>query len=1133
MLALLLAVSPTVFYYIRAANVTFSDTNGHWAEAYIGKWAAAGVIFGYGDGTFRPENHVTKAEFSSVLNQLFEFTETAPNVFVDVENTDWFAPIISKLVAANIVTPDSNNMINPNRALTRGELIVMMAKAYNIPPLPGETSFLDDATIEASQKPYVKALQDADLIVGYGVPNGYEIRTDRLLTRAEMLTVLDRAEEGQRQDFLPTLTPTLSTTLTPTPSSAPVAASPGRGSSWRGWGDGSPSGDEDQRQNLQPTLPPIPSAPLTPTPPDTPVVTPPGGGGSWGGGGNGSPGGNDSGPTIIVHTAFPSSTITDNIVDITYTATPGAGAFITEVSYLINGHAEEFLYLADFDGITPRGTLGEGRVLLVPGENSIVFTAMDSDGNTANYIIQHRPYYDFGTMPELDMAFVEPLPSDPTLSFVNNRVTAVANSGVTVEEVNSASESIGGRIVGQVNLLRWHIIEVDSQTEEGLRNICDELMNTGLFSNVHLNILDDSGIDTFPTNDPWWNDGTQWGLDAISAPQAWENYDHIMREITLGVIDNGVRYGHEDLMIPRDNVINANIPGRNISMRYRVADHGTHVMGTIGAIHDNGLGLSGVINTRRTRLFAYDSFRSVEFDGDGYEVRRSTDAYRQAGLAWLVANGAKVVNVSIGGFMGNQTEVERNASRIRYEETLTTLLGHGYDFIVVQSAGNGREVNGVRGVPFDASQNSAFTRVTRPNLVNQIIVVGATDSNGRLTSSSNYGYRVDVVAPGHRIFSARAGTFNAYESINGTSMAAPHVTGLAGMVWSANPGLTGYRVREIIIDSADPIQDNRSNLPEGVPETYPFINALAAMEMARNPIAIQPYRIVGQVVNATDGSYIEGASVAVIERITNSEVHQWSTVLTDHEGRYNTALASTGNLLGRFALRIDAPGFIPEVISPLTLERGVNVMPTIRVVPSNVVAGEEVFGNIVNDITGEIITDPVTLEFRNSFQADGEIVYSRVFDNGRYSVELPAGNYNVTAVSDEYITTRGQVISLFGVSIYDQNIYLIPINPTPTLPMLSDLSILGARERFTADGVVVDISLMWTQFPAVEEYHIYYRLRGTNPFQVGEFRYAGSTQNTLFTFTVNRWAGAEIRIEATTATSRIVFGNNLFVPFRD
>jgi hypothetical protein len=223
------------------SGATFSDTAGHWAEQYISKWTDAGVIVGFGDGTFRPDANVTKAEFSSVLNQIFKYTKTVPNTFADVKDTDWFATIIEKVVAAGVVSPDANNMIYPNKDLTRGELFVMIAKAFNIQPISGTTSFLDDATIDSALKPYVKALQDKGLIVGYQNNSGYEIRTNRLLTRAEMLTVLDKAYEGINNPL----------TITPTPTQA-------------AWADPLPPGRSSGMANINfaPTVSPTPT--LTP-----------------------------------------------------------------------------------------------------------------------------------------------------------------------------------------------------------------------------------------------------------------------------------------------------------------------------------------------------------------------------------------------------------------------------------------------------------------------------------------------------------------------------------------------------------------------------------------------------------------------------------------------------------------------------------------------------------------------------------------------------------------------------------------------------------------------------------------------------------------------------------------------------
>ncbi|MDR2649731.1 MAG: S-layer homology domain-containing protein [Clostridiales bacterium] len=191
---------------LSAFGVIFNDTRGHWSESYVDKWSNAGAVVGYGDGTFKPDNFVTKAEFSSVLNQIFKYTAAVPNTFADVPASAWYAGIIQKVVAAGVTAPDANGNIYPNKYLTRGELFVMIAKAYKIVPVAGDTAFIDNAAINADQKPYVKALQDKGLVVGYQVAGGYEIRAGNNLTRAEMLTVLDKATNGSVTP--PTLTPT-------------------------------------------------------------------------------------------------------------------------------------------------------------------------------------------------------------------------------------------------------------------------------------------------------------------------------------------------------------------------------------------------------------------------------------------------------------------------------------------------------------------------------------------------------------------------------------------------------------------------------------------------------------------------------------------------------------------------------------------------------------------------------------------------------------------------------------------------------------------------------------------------------------------------------------------------------------
>jgi len=1028
-LALLLALlilSPTVFLYTRAANETFSDTTGHWAEAYIGKWAAAGVIFGYGDGTFRPENNVTKAEFSSVLNQLFEYAEESSNTFDDVENADWFAPIISRLVAADIIVPDYDNMIRPNSTLTRGELIVMMAKAYNIPATQGETSFMDDAAIDASQRPYVKALQDAGLIVGYEMPNGYEIRANRLLTRAEMLTVLDRADEGQRQNSLPNLSPTVSATLTPTPLS-------------------------------------------------TPVVTPSGGGsGGNRGGGNGSdPGSDGSEPTIVVHTAFPSGRVNNIAIEVTYTATPSRNAIITEVSYMINQTAEEYLFLAGGNGITARGTLGTGRVLLVPGENNIVFTVRDSTGRTATFDVSNTPYYDFGTIARRNPDNIVPLPSNPRIVFTNNRLIADANAGVTMEQVAAAADTVGGRIVGHINIMRSYDIEVETSTEEELLRLSTQLMDTGLFSVVTLDIATGSVPFSMETSneslvntrtatqwlearrDPWWDDGTQWGLDAISLPAAWRAYGEYLsvsgrylddreprfgpttRNVTLGIIDNGVRYSHEDINISFRNVYNLRSPGTIIGPRYTVANHGTHVMGTIGAVYNNDRGIAGVKNTCRFRLLSFDSFDAPIEDRYGNRLA-SSDRDILIGLTWNVVRGAKAINVSLGGYIGDEHNDTNVHWRERTENWMRDLINYGYDFIVVQAAGNGHVVNEQHRL-YNASVAGAFNRVRDQALVDRIIVVGAIGRDMQLTSFTNYGESVDVVAPGDYIYSTIADHNSAYSYMIGTSMAAPHVTGLAGLVWSVNPGLSGADVKRIIVDSADPVvNDTRETVDEanrrggdnGNP--YRLINALSAVRMARGEApAMTTGTIIGEIVDAQNNDLKISEAIVNVRSMSVSSPTQWEMeAISDEDGRYRIDDIPVDEFPeGSFLVEINAEGYMPYG-RPIYfhLEAGVTALfHPLHAIPSEVT----VTGSIINAVTGNRVTNPISLMFRNASEPHGEIIHTEVVSGGQFSILLPNVEFDVTAIGEGFVTNQTNMVWLGEGEIVSQDIIIVPVELTP------------------------------------------------------------------------------------------------------
>ncbi|MDR3288170.1 MAG: S8 family serine peptidase, partial [Peptococcaceae bacterium] len=759
------------------------------------------------------------------------------------------------------------------------------------------------------------------------------------------------------------------------------------------------------------------------------------GGGSSGGGGYsyGSGGGSDSGnsgnsgnsnngggdntggvnlePTITVATAFVSGETTQYAVDVTYTATASAGASVSEVSYSINGGAAEYLYLRGGDGVSAKGTLGAGRVLLTPDENSIVFTVKDTAGKTAVFAVAEKPVYVFGTTPEYDDQYISASATNEGWQYVTNRIVAFAQSGVSDELIYAAVSGIDGTIVGRVNVIDMYFIQFESSLSEAELTAKCEALTTGdaaVFESAVLDLISSATVEAAPTNDPWWNVANrQWGLDAIQAPEAWASYGGYFRDVKVGVSDNGFLNTHEDLQIPASNVFNRFLGSD---------DHGTHVIGTIGAVQNNNKGLAGVVNARRSDLYGYDVFTLTD---DGVQGARTPEAMEIAGLAWNVQHGAKVINYSIGRDEGTNWASRSAHYNSYYGLAMNKLLDGGYDFVVVNAAGNDA---------VDANRNGGFVGVTDSEWVSRIIVVGATDKNGDIASFSNYGGRVDVVAPGVDIYSTIATSSTAYANYQGTSMAAPHVTGVAALVWAANPGISGTQVKQIIVDSANEsglaVEDTRGgSIPR---QTYHQVNAKAAVAKAIGETpALTAGRLAGKIVNAANTDVgIGGAVIALYSGINDPPVR---TTTSGTDGQYVIDNIATG----RYYLTIAADGYVPET-GFVQIEAGVTTFfHQLNAVPASSENGT-VSGSVINAFTGSVVSGTaITLDFRRGIDynpdSPGNIVGTTTAANGAYAISLPAGNYTVTASGDGYITTKAYVYALGGQSVANQNVVISPV----------------------------------------------------------------------------------------------------------
>jgi len=322
------------------------------------------------------------------------------------------------------------------------------------------------------------------------------------------------------------------------------------------------------------------------------------------------------------------------------------------------------------------------------------------------------------------------------------------------------------------------------------------------------------------TNDTYFY--LQWGLhntgqkirytygnfDAdIDAPEAWAitTGDPVF---VVAVIDTGVEYNHEDLInnIWRNpgEIQNNNIDDdgngyiddiygwdffSNDNDPMDEEGHGTHVAGTICAEGNNGVGVSGV---------AWQcSIMALRFMGPDWGL--TSDAI--AALNYAVGKGVRVSNNSWGG--GGYSQSLYNAI-----QNASNLVGH----LFVAAAGNG----GSDGIG-DNTDISPYYPSSYD--LDNIISVAATDNQDRLADFSNFGTTsVDLGAPGVDIVSTER---SSYYWSSGTSMATPHVTGVAALIFDLNPNFTNTDVKDLILNTTRPIDAlNGKTLTGGVVNAY-------------------------------------------------------------------------------------------------------------------------------------------------------------------------------------------------------------------------------------------------------------------------------------------------------------------------
>lgn len=429
--------------------------------------------------------------------------------------------------------------------------------------------------------------------------------------------------------------------------------------------------------------------------------------------------------------------------------------------------------------------------------------------------------------------------------------------------------------------------------------------------------VDPSDTYWFSNNSWGQNYRDQWDMEMMKCPDAWD-IETGDSSVVIAVIDTGIDYNHPDIAanmwtnsgeIP-GNGIDDDSNGRiddvyGYDFAYKDSNpmdgdgHGTHVAGTIGAVGNNGIGIAGVNWT--CKLMAVKGF---DDSGSGY------DSDLADAIMYATTEGAKIINMSWGGTGFSQT----THTAIAY--------AHGQGVVLCAAAGN------------SSSDLANF----HPASDNFVITVTASDTNDDACSFTNWGIKAAVSAPGgngstgppacaaYNCLSLRAGVTDPlssdcgtevgvvggnYYRLAGTSMACPHVAGLAGLVRAAHPSWTNEQVRQAIQMRADDVRTPGFDKYAG----YGRINAYSTLTTPEPMTAFisspNSSTEVSGVVSIQGTANGTNLSQWILDYGQGYEPTSWTTIATGSVPVVRNKLADwdvSGIIGGLFTLRLRVTG---------------------------------------------------------------------------------------------------------------------------------------------------------------------------------------------------------------------------------
>lgn len=664
----------------------------------------------------------------------------------------------------------------------------------------------------------------------------------------------------------------------------------------------------------------------------------------------------------------------------------------------------------------------------------------------ANFRLQGKEILEVQELPQKIKSMISDQSTlEPVFKGLHRKMQRQGKSEMTlnIEECQKLSKErkLPVSVKQNFNMANVYILKNEDIQGKSLEQVCKELSQDPNIEYVEPNYKYQVQMipnDPFYSSSNTWGQGYDdlWGIKKIQADQAWDVSQG--EGVVVAVIDTGVDYPHEDLA---QNIWTnpKEIPGNGIdddgngfvddTQGWDFANndndpmddmgHGTHCCGTIAAVGNNGIGVVGV--APKTRIMPV---KGLDKNGGGYSNQLAD------GICYAADQKANVLSNSWGG--AGDSKMIHDAIQYAYSRGC----------VIVAAAGN----------------ENADALYFLPACYDEVITVGSSDHLDKKSDFSNYGTKIDVMAPGgesgsdastpnrlcRNILSLRAQNTdmygdgigivkNQYYRSRGTSMACPHAAGLAALILSLHPNYTSEQVRRAMRISADDIETPGIDEKSG----YGRINAKKALEIEPVNItkeltspreAFMDLRKLNEMIFTGTANADHFLSYSLEYRPYRSSVwtpisNASSPVINGELGRFNSTQLkniSDGSYVIRLSITENQYHYIESVSKTYFFYRSMN--DNEFTVPGYLLSVEPLITDIDGDgspdiILGSNVNDDLSLIF--AYKSDGTLIKGwpiEIKDKMPFFMNFSAGDINHDQKSELIVTVNGMGLSLYCFS---------------------------------------------------------------------------------------------------------------------